>query len=303
MRGRRATDPASRPWPRGTAPADQRDHRPDLEHQDRGEQRHLDPEGVVRAGSRRSASRCRRAAARARSPIQRISARQPPPAVGREAPAGAPGRSSGRRAERPRARPRPRPRPMPSAEQVAAAASSQRSMGSPSGSSSAAGVTPSRRTQPAAHRLLHQSLPVPGEQHRRIARQLGQQAGMAEQHDQVGVGHRVGQRVARRRHRSPSDPSTPAARRTRAPRASRRRSGRPARRRAPVAVQSLGPGGYGTAEIVVHHDQIERAAAASARRRAAFPAPAARRPARRPTRTARGVTGGVGLVAAASARS
>ena len=53
-------------------------------------------------------------------------------------------------------------------------------------------------TQPAPHRLLHQPLAMPGEQHRRIGRQLRQQSRVSEQHDEIGVGDGVRESVARR---------------------------------------------------------------------------------------------------------
>jgi hypothetical protein len=49
--------------------------------------------------------------------------------------------------------------------------------------------------QPPRDRILHEPLPMPCEQHRRIARKLGREPRVAEQDDQVGVGSGVRERV------------------------------------------------------------------------------------------------------------
>ena len=125
------------------------------------------------------------------------------------------GPSNGARAEQPRST-QTEPSPMPRAEQV--------DRGEEPAHHGAQSL--SRLHEPPGHRLLHQPLAMPGEQHRRVGRQLRQEARMPEEHDQVGAGRRVRQRVARGWRRSRTGPSTPAARRTPAPPATRRRSAR-----------------------------------------------------------------------------
>jgi hypothetical protein len=51
-------------------------------------------------------------------------------------------------------------------------------------------------TEPPRHRFLHESLPVPCQQHRSVAWQLLEQARMPEEHDQVGARGMMSQRLA-----------------------------------------------------------------------------------------------------------
>ena len=209
--------------------------------------RHLGPEGVIVRGS---------------TPSVFSVPREQPPRPGRR-PRAAPRRPTrlGRQTRRTvagpapaapsdRARAQTAPSPMPSASRWAAA-SSQRAI-------TLALLQPAH--QPSADRLLHEPLAVPRQQHRaRRVGSSGSEARMAEQHDQVGVGHRVRQGVPR----GIAEPRAPLPR----PRLGERQhdpraavvAPDPLSARAALLGPVARPRGIRAAEIVVHHDQIERA--------------------------------------------
>ena len=247
---------------------------PDLEHQDRGRAAPSWPRRRGSRGSRRSASPCRRAAARAPS-RPRGSPRRPT----RRRPSNARrsvGASSGRRAEQPRAGPH-RPEPDAQRQQV-----DRREEPAHHHAQSLSRLTSQRPTASCISRWRCHASSTGAS-----VGQLGSEPRMAEEHDQIGAGHRVRQRVARggteagaalpgprlgeRQHHPRAAVVAPDPVRRRAP-AGPSRSGRADRGRRDRRPPRPGRAGRG----------------ASGGCRAACPASAARRPGRRPTRTARG---------------